>query len=90
MVENGGYDEIVIEDFYDTFIDNLKKLETLHADWDKEGKKGSYSEYVWDFLTKLLCNHEEANYIIMFSRFLAAAYLKKNAILFEDFLGESM
>ena len=35
----------------------------------------------------VLCNHEEANYIIMFARFLAATHLKKNAILFEDFLG---
>jgi len=29
MVDNGGYDEIVIEDFYDIFIENLKKLEKL-------------------------------------------------------------
>jgi len=35
----------------------------------------------------VLCNHEEANYIIMYARFMAACYLKKNAILFEDFLG---
>jgi hypothetical protein len=36
---------------------------------------------------KVLCNHEEANYIIMYSRFMAAAYLKKNSFLYEDFLG---
>ena len=36
---------------------------------------------------KLLCNHEEANYVIMYSRFMAVAYLKKNSFLFEDFLG---
>ena len=34
----------------------------------------------------ILCNHEEANYIIMYARFLAAAYIKKNAILFEGFI----
>ena len=39
---------------------------------------------------KMLCNHEEANYIIMYARFMAAAYLKKNAILFEEFLGCDM
>ena len=31
--------------------------------------------------------NEEANYIIMYMRFLAATYLKQNAILYEDFLG---
>ena len=36
----------------------------------------------------VLCNHAEANYIIMFMRFCAASYLKQNAILYEDFLGE--
>lgn len=46
-----------------------------------------YPEYVVKHLMSVLCNHEEANYIIMFARFLAATHLKKNAILFEDFLG---
>ena len=35
----------------------------------------------------LLCNKEEANYIIMYSRFMTACYMKKNSILFEDFVG---
>ncbi len=35
-----------------------------------------------------MSNHEEANYIIMYARFMAATYLKKNAILFEDFVGD--
>ena len=29
LVDNAGYDEIVIEDFYDLFVDNVKKLENL-------------------------------------------------------------
>jgi hypothetical protein len=29
MINNGGYDEIVIEDFYDLFLQNLKNLENL-------------------------------------------------------------
>ena len=37
---------------------------------------------------KVLCNHEEANYIIMYARFMAACHLKKNAILFVDFVGD--
>ena len=38
-------------------------------------------------LFTVLCNQEEALYIIMYARFLAAGYLKKNSIMFEDFLG---
>lgn len=52
-----------------------------------EGGEPIFSEYVVKHLMSILCNHEEANYIIMYSRFMAACYLKKNAILFEDFLG---
>lgn len=33
MVDNGGYDEIVIEDFYDVFLEALKKLEKLPEDF---------------------------------------------------------
>ena len=29
LCDNAGYDEIVIEDFYDVFLEELKKLETL-------------------------------------------------------------
>jgi hypothetical protein len=29
MINNAGYDEIVIEDFYDLFLQNIKKLENL-------------------------------------------------------------
>ena len=37
---------------------------------------------------KVLCNFEIATYIIFYIRFIAATYLKKNAILFEDFVGD--
>ena len=36
---------------------------------------------------KVLCNKEEATYIIMYARFLTSLYLKQNAILYEDFVG---
>ena len=35
----------------------------------------------------VLSNKEDANYIIMYARMLCATHLKKNAFLFEDFLG---
>ncbi|CDW75085.1 ubiquitin thioesterase otub1 [Stylonychia lemnae] len=71
-----GYDEIAIEDFYDLFLDEFKKLKTI--------AKAKAAEH----LLKLLCNKEEAVYIIMFARFLAACYLKQNAIMFEGFVGD--
>ena len=33
MVKDGGYDEIVIEDFYGLFLQNLKKLSELSKDF---------------------------------------------------------
>jgi hypothetical protein len=71
-----GYDEIVVEDFYDIFLDEFKKLATID--------KAQAQEH----LMKLLCNKEEAIYLIMYARFLAACYLKQNAIMFEDFVGD--
>ena len=37
---------------------------------------------------EVLCNHEAANYIIMYARFMTACYLKANAVLFEGFVGD--
>jgi hypothetical protein len=71
-----GYDEIVIEDFHEVFLTELKKLATV----DKE-KAGEH-------LVKLLSNKEEAVYLIMFARFITACHLKQNAIMFEDFVGD--
>jgi Peptidase C65 Otubain len=76
LVKEGGYDLIVIEDFYDCFLGQLEKLAKVDT-------KDAVSHTM-----KVLCNHEEANYIIMYSRFMAATYLKKNAIMFEDFVGD--
>ena len=36
----------------------------------------------------LFCNHEVANYVIMYARFMTACHLRKNAILFEGFVGD--
>ena len=90
LVKNGGYDEIVIEDFYDCFLEALEKLATLEDEFKKQSVTPTYEEYVHLHLLGLLCNHEMANYIIMYARFMAACHLKKNAILFEDFLGTDM
>ena len=76
LMTNAGYDEIVIEDFYDTLLEALKKL--------AEVPKEKAQEHLLD----ILCNTEGANYLIMYIRFLAACYLKKNAILYEGFVGD--
>lgn len=71
-----GYDEIAIEDFYDLFKDEVKKLKTVEPSKSTE------------HLMKLLGNKEEATYLIMYARFMTACYLKQNAIMFEDFVGD--
>jgi len=34
LVKNAGYEEMVIEDFYDVFLDKLKKLEKLQEEFE--------------------------------------------------------
>ena len=51
---NAGYDEIVIEDFYDTLLDAFKKL----AEVPKEKAQ--------EHLLQMLCDPEQANYMIMY------------------------
>jgi hypothetical protein len=70
-----GYDEIAIEDFYDLFLTSVKNLKTVTPENSTE------------HLMSVLCNKDEANYIIMYARFLTACHLKQNAIMFEDFVG---
>lgn len=76
LVKEGGYDLIVIEDFYDVFVEQLEKLGKIDV-------KDAAAHCL-----KVLGNHEEANYIIMYTRFMCATHLKKNAIMFEDFVGD--
>lgn len=76
LVKNGGYDEVAIEDFHEVFVKAVQKLKEVAT-------KDAVSHCM-----SVLCNHEDANYIIMYARFMTATYLKKNAILFEDFVGE--
>jgi len=72
---NAGYDEIVIEDFFDTFKETVDSLENVRP------------EDAVETLMNHLNNDEAANYHIMYIRWLTACYLKKNAILYEDFVG---
>ena len=73
-----GYEEMVIEDFYDLFLDEAKKLKECDA------------EKVSEHLETVLCNKDTSPYFIMYARFLTSLYLKQNAILYEDFVGGSI
>lgn len=70
-----GYDEMAIEDFYDLFLSEVKKLKNIKV------------ENAASHLLALLGNKEEATYLVMYSRFLTSLYLKQNAVLYEDFIG---
>jgi ubiquitin thioesterase protein OTUB1 len=70
-----GYDEMAIEDFYDLFLTEVKKLKTVKI------------ENAAEHLLALLGNKEEATYLVMYSRFLTSLYLKQNVVLYEDFIG---
>ena len=59
-----GYDEIVIEDFHDLFLTETKNLKSIDPSKAHE------------HLMKVLCNREEANYLIMHARFMTACHLK--------------
>ena len=76
LMVHAGYDEIVIEDMYDLMLKAVKDLATVTKDKASE------------HMVKLLSNQEEANYIIMYFRFITACHLKKNSFLFEGFIGD--
>ncbi len=71
-----GYDAFAIEDFYDLFLEKVKKLRDIEPSKSQE------------HLISILANKEEATYLIMYARFLTSLYLKQNSFLFEDFVGD--
>ena len=49
LTKEGGYDEIVIEDFYDVFLENVEKLAKLPEKFEvarKAGYKNPYHAFV--------------------------------------------
>ena len=71
---NAGYEEIVIGDFYEIFLEELKGLGEVDQ-----------KDAVEHCIT-LMSNNEKGNYLIMYVRWLTALYMKKNAILFEAYI----
>lgn len=77
-----GVDEIAIDDFWECFRDEFKKIE-------EESEKSEEDKTA--FMKKLFCTDDWGPYMVMFARYLTSLYLKENAILYEQVLmGETM
>lgn len=74
-----GYDEIVIDDFYDQFLTEFKKLPKADIDTTNE-------DAVHEYLEGLFSNDTLAPYLLMHCRFMTSAYLKANSVLYEAFM----
>jgi ubiquitin thioesterase protein OTUB1 len=76
-----GYDEIVVEDFYEMFLEKFKNLNDPGIDTKDEA-------VVHKYLEEIFSNESIAPYMLMHCRFMTSAYLKGNAFLYEDFMVE--
>lgn len=74
ITERNGYEWIVVEDFYQEFINNL----TICYETEKNQCR--------QLLDMLFNNKEKSNYLIVFVRLFIAAFLKENKILYESFI----
>ena len=75
LMINAGYDELVVADFFNAFkkaVDELQNVQPVNAA---------------THLKTVLGDEERSNYLIMYIRWLTACFLKKNSILYEDFVG---
>jgi ubiquitin thioesterase protein OTUB1 len=76
-----GYDEIVIDDFYEIFLEKFKNLKEPGIDSKDE-------ESVHKYLEEIFSNDSTAPYMLMHCRFMTSAYLKANSFLYDDFMVE--
>jgi ubiquitin thioesterase protein OTUB1 len=74
MLENNGFEWLVVEDFYNIFLSELKFMITLNGN-----EKLNY-------LNLLFSDREKGNYMITYMRMLISSYIKENRILYENFI----
>lgn len=74
-----GYDEIVVETFYDVFLEEFEKLKDPTIDTQDE-------ESVHQYLETIFGNDEKSPYMIVHCRYMTSCYLKENSILYENFI----
>ena len=90
LIKEGGYQEVVIQDFHLVFMRELDKLKQIHTEYQSSKDRVEFKSFVEKHLFSILCNHQEASYLIMYTRFMTATYIKKNYTNFEDFVGHDI
>lgn len=78
IIVNNGYEWIVVEDFYNMFVSELKFISEL----DPVNKE--------EYLKLLFSDKEKCNYLIAYIRMFIAAYIRQNRILYENFILEDL
>lgn len=74
LLEFNGFEWIVVEDFYNVFVQQFKLIMTLN----NEDRK--------PYLEILFSDKEKGNYMIAFLRIYISAYIKENRLLYENFI----
>lgn len=67
-----GFDEYVLEDFQELFLEKLTLLENEEANSD--------------ILMTIFLDKPTSDGLVMYLRFMTSGYLKTNAILFENYI----
>ena len=71
LTEKNGYDWIIVEDFYDLFLEEFTYCYSIILSENSE-------KTVREYLDKLFSDKDKGNYMVYFLRFCIAAYLKEN------------
>lgn len=74
LLERNGFEWLVVEEFYNVFINEFKLVMTL----DNNDRRR--------YLDILFTDKEKGNYMIAFVRIYISAYIKENRIMYEDFI----
>ena len=77
LTAKNGYDWMIVEDFYTVFYGEFCSC------YNSVNNKGVS---VRDYMDSLFNNKEKGNYLIYFIRFIIAAYLKENRMLYEVYI----
>jgi len=78
LCDRNGYQWLVFEEFYNTFISEWKFVYQLDPQ--------NASEYI----KMLFGDKEKGNYMIVFVRIFIAAYIKENRIMYECFIDDDL
>lgn len=74
LLERNGFEWLVVEEFYNVFINEFKLVMTLEQNDRRK------------YLDILFSDKEKGNYMIAFVRIYISAYIKENRLLYENFI----